>query len=247
MKQAIIPAAGTGSRFGYLSKVLPKCLFPLYDRPILAHILRHLNDLRVEEVFIIVGYKKEKIMEFVNEVKHDFEFKVKFIEQKEPRGVADAVNLTRENIRGDFIVILGDDVTFTKSLSNLIDVFHGTTAVIVEGIVKETNLDKLRSACCLTINSNKAIRKIVEKPATPFSDIRGCGIYVCSKELFDYISKTPLSKSGQLDITETISMLAKDERAYAEFINGINLNVNSYDDLLVAWQTQKVLGDYLNA
>lgn len=246
MKYAVIPAAGTGTRFGYLSKVLPKCLFPLYDRPIIAHILDHLKNLGIKQVVIIVGYKKREVISFISEIKENYDFEISFVEQNQPTGVADAIRLSEGIIQGNFIVILGDDVTFTKSLSNLVNLFEREKPVIVEGIVKETDIEKLKSACCLTINSKNMIDKIIEKPQKPFSDIRGCGVYICSQQIFDHLSTTPLSQRGQREITDAIAILANKNLAYAEFINGINLNINSYDDLLMAWQIQKILGEYMN-
>jgi len=65
--------------------------------------------------------------------------------------------------------------------------------------------------------------------------LRGCGIYVFQSEIFKYIEKTPLSPlRRESEITQTIALVAKDGKAYAEFINGVNININSCEDLLQA-------------
>src|SRR3989304_2708347 len=61
IKIGIIPAAGEGTRLGYLSNLLPKTLFPIYDRPILHHIIDIMESLGIEDIYIIVNVHKEKI------------------------------------------------------------------------------------------------------------------------------------------------------------------------------------------
>jgi dTDP-glucose pyrophosphorylase len=78
------------------------------------------------------------------------------------------------------------------------------------------------------------ISRIVEKPSHPFSDLRGCGIYVFDPVIFDYIKMIVPSITGGLGITDVIGKVAGDRRAFGEFIDGTNVNINSYQDLLRA-------------
>ena len=53
---------------------------------------------------------------------------------------------------------------------------------------------------------------------------------------------------GEVEITQTIDLISKDGKAYGEFINGVNININSHEDLLQAWLLAKESrGDYLIA
>jgi bifunctional UDP-N-acetylglucosamine pyrophosphorylase/glucosamine-1-phosphate N-acetyltransferase len=79
------------------------------------------------------------------------------------------------------------------------------------------------------------IREIVEKPLAPKSNLRGVGVYLFDPKVFDFIDVTPTSdKRNEKEITDTIGLIAKEGRAYGALINGVNINVNTYSDLLEA-------------
>lgn len=232
----VIPAAGGGERFGYLSEILPKCLFPLYDKPIIHHIVDNMKKVGVEQVYIIVNYHKDKVKEYFKHVQDEIGIIINFIEQKELSGIANAIMLTRGFINEPFMVILGDDCTITESLDNINRLFYKHNATAVEAVVRENDEDMIRSTCCCMLDENKRIVRIEEKPKYLFSDLRGCGIYIFQPEIFDYIEKTPISSiRNEIEITQTIALAVKDGKAYGEFINGVNVNINSNEDLLRAW------------
>lgn len=236
----VIPAAGEGKRLGYLSYILPKCLFPLYDKPIIHHIVDNMKKVGVEQVYIIVNYQRDKAIEYFKQAQDEIGVGIDFIEQTRLSGIADAIMLTRGSINEPFMVILGDDCTITESLDNIIRLFFEHDAIAVEGIVTEDDEAILKSTCCLRLDEDKRIVGIEEKPKEPFSNLRGCGIYVFQNDIFNYIDKTPLSPiRNEVEITETIALVSKDGRAYGEFINGMNININSYEDLLQAWILMK--------
>lgn len=236
----VIPAAGAGLRTGHLGKILPKCLFPLYDKPLLYYIIQNMKKVGVERVYIIVNYQKEMVVDYINEIEGNLGLKIDFIVQPRLRGIAEAIELTKKYIREPFLVILGDDVTLTDSLTNLLDVFFKNNAVVVEGIVREKKIHLLRKTCCVEVKRNKMISRIQEKPKRPFSNLRGIGIYVFNPSIYDYIKKIPVSFTrNEKEITNTIQLAAKDGNAYGELINGVNVNVNGYDDLLQAWLIMK--------
>jgi len=238
IKVAVIPAAGQGKRMGYLSFILPKPLLPIYDKPLIHYILENVRKNGIEEVYIIVFYKKEKIIEYINAFKNDFgATAIKFIELEQPsKGIAHTILFAERFISEPFMVILGDDFTITPSFDNLIKLFFKNNAIAVEGAVKEKSMEVLKSTCCLKLDKNKRIIEIIEKPEFPITNIRGIGVYIFSPEIFDYIKQTPISPPrNEIEITNTIRLVAKKGKAYADFIHGINININTPEDLLNAW------------
>ena len=236
IKTGVIPAAGQGTRMGYLSEILPKALFPIYDKPIIHRVIENMKVIGVEQVHVIVHYQKDRIMEYLRSAQDEIGIGIDFVEQPELSGIADAVMLTRGFINEPFIIILGDDCTITESLHNIAACFHENDATLVEGIVVEDNSNVLRSTCCLSLGEGGKIVEITEKPKNPPSNLRGCGIYICKPGVFEYIERTPVSSiRGEIEITQTIGIIARAGNAYGEFINGINVNINSHRDLLEAW------------
>lgn len=232
IKFGVIPAAGRGSRMGYLSHILPKCLFPLYDQPIIHANVEKMIGLGIKTIFIIVHYQKDKIKEYFKSVEDSLDIEINFIEQEKLLGIANAIALTKNYLNKPFMVMLGDDCTITGSLQNLVDTFYEKNAIALQAIVREEDIEILRTTCCIKVDSDKKISEIIEKPQNPFSNLRGCGIYLFQNSIYDYIEKTSASGvRNETEITDVISLVAKKNRAFGEFINGSNININSYADL----------------
>jgi len=231
----VIPAAGQGKRMGYLSHILPKCLFPVYDKPIIHHVIENMKGVGIEQVHIIVNYQKDKVTDYFKYVEGEIGIDINFIEQPKLSGIADAIMLVHNLVNEPFMVILGDDCTITESLDSLVRSLFEHDAIVVEGTVTEDDKAMLSSTCCLKLDHDNRIIEIEEKPKQPSSNVRGCGIYAFQPDIFKYIEKTPVSPiRNEVEITQTIALVSKDGRAYGEFINGTNININSYKDLLRA-------------
>lgn len=233
----VIPAAGEGKRLGYLSNIIPKSLFPLYDKPIIHYAVDNMVRIGVRKIIIPVHYQKSRLIEYFEHAKDDIAAEICFAEPKElPKGIALTIASAETYIDEPFMVILGDDVTIADSLQPLVDLFFETKAVAVEGVVLEKSREIIKRTCCVELRENQQISRIVEKPENPSSNIRGCGVYVFDPEIIEYIKKTPLlPPRHEAEITNTIGLVANDGRAYGEFIDGINVNVNTSEDLFQAW------------
>ena len=250
IRQALIPAAGAGSRMGYLGSILPKCMYPLADKPIIHRVVDNARLLGVEDLVVVTHFKEKMIHDYFE--KHllpETGVRVTFIHQDKLTGLADAIALGKDHIREPFAVILGDDFTMATDFDNLLEALHGhPQAVVVEGIVREADRKHLVDTCCVERDASGRMLRIVEKPSDPFSDYRGTGFYLFRPEVFDYIQKTPVTPvRHEREITETIRILAGEGRAYAELIRGINMNINSFDDLLHAWNTHTRIVPFLSA
>ncbi|MDP2652870.1 MAG: nucleotidyltransferase family protein [Candidatus Omnitrophota bacterium] len=234
VRVGVIPAAGKGGRISPLGRILPKPMLPVLDRPILEFILRRMvYEFGVEEVYLIVERLGGLVQNYFKDGR-DFGVRIKYVRQRQPRGIAHAVSLTSRYIREPFLVILGDDFTL-GSAKGLMKKFREKNAGAVEAVIREKDRDILRKTCCVTIDSAGMIRRIVEKPSRPMSDIRGCGLYLFDPMVFDYIKKTPRSSGRQeVEITDTIGLMAREGRAFAAFIRGNNININTPDDLVRA-------------
>ena len=78
----VIPAAGGGKRMGYLSQILPKCLFPLYDKPIIHYIVENMKEVGINQLYIIVNYQKDKIIGYFESILDKIGISIDYIEQK---------------------------------------------------------------------------------------------------------------------------------------------------------------------
>ena len=79
--RAIIPAAGQGKRLRAISGDLPKAMFCVNGKPMLELVMENISFVQPQDVYVVVGYGKEKIIEHFGEQYH-------FVEQKQQLGTA---------------------------------------------------------------------------------------------------------------------------------------------------------------
>lgn len=243
IKVGVIPAAGAGKRLGYLSGLLPKALFPIYDRPIIHYVVDQMQSIGIEDIYIVVNVFREKVIEYFDLIKMDLRANLHFIEQPKLNGTAEAIILAEHYTNSEpFLTIYGDDCTITNSLNSMVDTFFRSRSVVTEGVIKEKSKKILRQTCSVKLKPNGKIAEILEKPENPPYMMRGCGVYIFSPEIFDYIRRTPMHPiRREKEITYTINNIAKDGKAYGHVIDGYNVNINDHDELLKASHLLKML------
>lgn len=240
IKIAVIPAAGSGTRISELplTRILPKPMLPLLNKPIAEHIIDWLKSIGIKKIYFIVSFKKEIFKDYFGDGE-DFGVQIKYIncpDRQKIGGLADGLYLLKNIIKKPFIVVLGDDFTITKSYEDLINTFFTKKSLVLETVVKETNINALRRACSVKLDKEARIIDIQEKPENPKWAIRGCGIYIFDPIIFSFIEKTPLD-NGKKDITKTIQIMAQETKKVFGFLVEKNININTLDDLYAATLT----------
>jgi len=237
IKVGVIPAAGAGKRLSELplTKILPKPMLPVLNKPILEYVIRNMKKMGTNQIYIVVGNKKGCIQNYFEDGS-DFDIKIDYIHNKNVKeGLAYSIGLAEEFVKEPFVVILGDDLTITNSFENLKNIFKKNKALAVEGITVEKNIEKLKQTCCVKIDENGLIKNLIEKPVKPSTNIRGCGIYIFDPKIFDFIKKTPLTlPRNEREITNTLKIMAQENYVYGACVNGKNININTFSDLLEA-------------
>jgi len=108
--RAIVPAAGKGKRLQKISGTLPKAMFPVDNRPMLEIVLENLNFIADKDIFIVVGYGKDVILE-------RFGDRYCYAEQKEQLGTGHAVMMCAEDFKdfdGTVLITFGDMPLFRR-------------------------------------------------------------------------------------------------------------------------------------
>ncbi|MFZ3301249.1 MAG: nucleotidyltransferase family protein [Microgenomates group bacterium] len=231
----VIPAAGAGKRFGYLSNMLPKAMLPLYDRPIIHHVVDQMQNIGIEDIYIVVNVQKEKIIEYFRRIHLDLRANIHFIEQQVLNGTGESILSAEKYVNKPFLVMYGDDCTISDSLPDMTQKFFKSGGVVMQGMIKEVDKDVLRDTCSAKLDKNGKIIDIIEKPENPPYLLRGCGVFIFKPEIFLCIKKTPFEPARkEREIIYTINDLAKNNKAYGYQIDGYNININDYNQLLTA-------------
>jgi len=173
--QAVILAAGEGKRLRPLTNDLPKPMVRVNGKPILEYTLEILPSI-ISEVIMVVGYQKEKIIEYFGE-----SFKgmpIKYVEQKEPLGTAHALDVAGSEIKkGDFLFLYGDDLYHQDDLDALVRL-ASPVVLVKEAIHPE------KFGVCL-VDRNGYLTAVLEKRPDPPSNLVNIGVYLLNEEIFD--------------------------------------------------------------
>jgi glucose-1-phosphate thymidylyltransferase len=177
-------------------------LIPVANKPILFYAIEDLIECGIREIGIIVGPNRGQVMETVNNVRFDAE--ITFIEQDEPRGLAHAVLISEEFIGDElFVMYLGDNILkggITKYLK----------------IFRESNSDAGILLCpvgnpsqfgCAELNEDGSVKKLLEKPKEPPSNLALVGVYFFREAIFEAAKNIKPSRRNELEITDAIQYL----------------------------------------
>lgn len=118
MKQAVILAAGRGSKIFPYNETRPKSAIPVANQPLIKHTLNILENLGIEEIIVITGHLQDQIRYAVGENK-----KVKFFEQEKPTGTAHALQKIYDYLKEEFLLIYGDVLTVEENFKKLLELF----------------------------------------------------------------------------------------------------------------------------
>ena len=189
--KAIIPVAGAGTKLRPHTYTQPKALIPLAGKTILSIIIEQLRDAGIKEFIFIVGYLGDKIQDYV--IANHKDIQPHFVTQNERLGTGHAIDLTK-NLVGDdeVLIIMGD----TIAEYDVNDVINAPTSLL--GVKK---VDDPRNFGVAEINEDGAITRVVEKPAIPKSNMALVGIYKIKEtsQLFACIEKIQQLKIKSYD------------------------------------------------
>jgi UTP--glucose-1-phosphate uridylyltransferase len=235
LRKAIFPAAGLGTRFLPVTKAQPKEMLPLVDKPTIQYGVEEAIASGIEEVIMVTGGGKRAIVDhFDRSVELEFYLRergrddllrilkevdelsdrvdITYIQQKEPKGLGDAVWTARRLVGGEpCAVLLADDVILGKTrpcLGQLIDA-HALTGATVLAVRRMPREHVGRYGVIATSTSKGPLYEVtdmVEKPArgTEPSDLAILGRYVLTPAVFEELGLTEPGAGREIQLTDAI-------------------------------------------
>jgi len=189
--QAVVLAAGEGTRMCPLTRSTPKPMLPVADRPLVAHTLDAAAAAGVEEFVLVVGYRADAVRSYFGDAYAGVP--VRYAVQEERLGTAHAVRAAREQLSGPFAVLNGDDLYDPASLADLLSGGPAVTAY---------RADRPGNYGVLSVEGDR-VTGIVEKPTDPPSDLVNAGAYVFPAAARDWLD-VPRSDRGEHEITAAL-------------------------------------------
>jgi bifunctional UDP-N-acetylglucosamine pyrophosphorylase/glucosamine-1-phosphate N-acetyltransferase len=192
---AIILAAGKGTRLLPHTQTIPKPLLPVRGRPILDWIIGAMPP--IDRLIVVVNYLAGQIEEYLATQTHIRDWNT--VRQVEPRGTGDALMSCRAAVTSDRILVLnGDDLIGRADLGRL--------AAVPMGILARP-VDNPESYGILFRHPDGSLARLVEKPrglASP--QLANIGAYLFPRHVFDLT--LPLSPRNEYEITDAVAQLA---------------------------------------
>ncbi len=116
IQQAVILAAGRGTRLGLLTKDRPKSMLPVLGKPMMARVMDRLREAGIRRFVVVIGDQEGAIAAYLTSSWHP-ETETKFAIQAMPTGTVDALRLAAAHIDGPFLVTSVDNLTSTEHVS----------------------------------------------------------------------------------------------------------------------------------
>lgn len=235
VKKAVFPVAGLGTRFLPATKVMPKEMLPINDRPLIQHVFEEAREAGIEEFIFVTGRYKEMLeqhFDFQPELedvlesrnKQDMLEKVRDSEipagklfltrQPRPLGLGHAVWCAKKLVGDDpFAVLLPDDIVRhgTGCLKQMVEAYeqHGGNIVAVRDVPKADTSKYGILDIASEDGKNVKVKGLVEKPAPEKapSTLSIIGRYILQPEVFEHLSAFETGAGGEIQLTDAMAKL----------------------------------------
>jgi UTP--glucose-1-phosphate uridylyltransferase len=252
VRKAVLPVAGLGTRFLPATKIVPKELLPVVDRPALQYIVEECVRAGLDDVLLVSALGKSAMedhfdrrldLEAALEAKgkdDDLEVvrrlaeiaEIHSVRQPEPLGLGHAVLMAAEHV-GDssFAVLLGDDIVDpnTPFLERMVETHERTGRPVIALMEVEPEAASLYGVANVKPTERDdefLVTDMVEKPPADEapSNLAIIGRYVLPSGIFPVLRETPPGRGGEIQLTDALTTLAKDEP-----LIGIRVDAPRYD------------------
>ena len=262
VRKAVFPVAGLGTRFLPATKVLPKEMLPLNDRPLIQHAWEEARAAGIEEFIFVTGRSKEMLEEH-------FDYQPELMTTLEQRGKKDRLEqvqssempagrlfLTRQprplglghaiwcarKLVGDepFAILLPDDVIQSPQgcLSQMVDAYeeHGGNMVAVMDVPKKDTAKYGVLDIGEDNGKTVSVKGLVEKPAPEEapSTLSVIGRYILQPEVFDYLAAFETGAGGEIQLTDAMAKLIGQQPFHGLRFNGTRYDCGSRIGFLAA-------------
>ena len=250
VRKAVYPAAGLGTRFLPATKVLPKEMVVLVDRPIIQYGVEEALQSGIDNIILVtsrgksiikdqfdVAYELESVLERrgkkdqLDEVRHlSKRVNVASVRQGEPLGLGHAVLVARPLVGDEpFAVVLTDDVIDAPrpALRQMIDVFERVNGPVIA--VERVPPEDVSSYGIVAIDDTDLgpgvhrIIDLVEKPPREEapSNLAIIGRYILTPDIFPALQETASDRTGEIQLTDGMRRLLEKRPLYACEISGV--------------------------
>jgi UTP--glucose-1-phosphate uridylyltransferase len=254
VRKAVITAGGWGTRFLPITRSQPKEMLPLINKPLIHYAVEEAINSGIEQVILVTALGKNAIedyfdrsfeLEYFLEQRREDELlkamreisnmaNVCYIRQKEQLGLGHAILATKDIVGGEpFAVLLPDDIIDSKvpALKQLLKVYerYQTNVIAVERVSEP---DKVKYGIIEPKKISDRLHQVlslVEKPEPEDapSNLGIVGRYILNPEIFDDLKVTKPGKKGEIQVTDALQLLLKEQKVVACEFEGVRYDTGT--------------------
>ncbi len=231
--RGLVLAGGRGSRLRPLTHTGSKQLLPVANRPILFYVLDTLVDAGVRDLVVLLSPETGDEIRRAVDAAAEWDAGIRYVTQPAPLGLAHAVATARPLLGDDpFCMFLGDNLVGER-LGPHVSAFAARPDLAASVLLAE--VDDPRQFGVAEVDAHGRVRRLVEKPAVPASNLALVGIYLFRAAIHDAIATLRPSARGELEITDAITaLLDAGHEVRFERLRSWWLDTGKKDDLLRA-------------
>lgn len=198
--QAVILAAGRGTRMAPLTYEIPKPMLRVQDKPLVAYTVELLPS-EIDEVIFVVGYLGQQVRDYFKD--NYAGRKITYVQQDELLGTGHALSLCREVLRNRFLVLMGDDLYCEHDIERLLEHERAILA-------KEVTAEEKRNYGAFVIDKSGNLLGINEQELPAGEKcLVNTGLYVLDQNYFNY-EMVPIKDGKEFGLPQTIVTMVKD-------------------------------------
>jgi glucose-1-phosphate thymidylyltransferase len=221
----VIPAAGAGKRLYPHTYTKPKPMVFVAGKPIIGHILDKAIDMKPEEVVIVVGYMKERLIDYVSENYRRKFRKITYVNQEQQLGLGHSIYVARDAVGDSPVMIALGDMIFKGGYKEFADLHRCNGEC--SGSIGVKDIDNPRHYGIVSLDDDGRVKKLVEKPKRSTSKLGIAGVYFIedTPALFRALEKIVEGRGdGEVQLTDAL------QRAVESGANYRTFEVNSWYD-----------------
>lgn len=230
--QAVILAAGKGTRLHPVTDTLSKAMAPVAGKPIIHRVMEPLIENGIQSFVLVVSPDDTAIRRYFGGPEMNGT-RVSFVEQHDRLGMAHALNLAAPNIGGPFILTACDNLVPSTFIRELLDRQKKDPCDALLSL-KRVAQERISSVGIVDLASDGSVRRIVEKPAIEEapSNIGSLPLYLFSRAILDLLPRVQLSARGEFELQDAIQMLIEEKKRVAGLFTESRLQLTNTADLL---------------
>ncbi|MGI9283591.1 MAG: UTP--glucose-1-phosphate uridylyltransferase GalU [Endozoicomonas sp.] len=256
IKKAVFPVAGMGTRFLPATKACPKEMLPVVDKPLIQYAVEEAIAAGITDLIFVTSWTKRPIEDHFDK-SFELEYKLEqagkqellsivknilpknvncfYVRQQEALGLGHAVLCARDIVGNEpFTVLLADDMIYCENkpcLNTMVDLAMDSSSSVVA--VEQVPMDRVNNYGVIDpVTISKRLYKlqgVVEKPPADQapSNLSIVGRYVLQPEIFGLLENTQQGAGGEIQLTDAIADLLKEQDVLAYEFDGIRYDCGS--------------------